>query len=181
MCFLLPSVIDRFGVRVPGGPRTEDWPSPVRHPSRKRSSARERRAGSNPASSAHPTHRSLAQWPEQPTLTRRVRGSSPRRSTAPRCASPSASSPVVQTAAHPAVNREVQVRVLVGEQGGRAGAQAILARSPWWVRHPRLPRVGSSMGEHLVHTEGAYPPSPAPMVRSASSAHGSSPGARTVL
>jgi hypothetical protein len=23
--------------------------------------------------------------------------------------------------------------------GGRAGAQVILARSPWWVRHPRLP------------------------------------------
>lgn len=32
----------------------EDWPSPVRQPSRKRWSARERRAGSNPASSASP-------------------------------------------------------------------------------------------------------------------------------
>lgn len=33
---------------------TEDWPSQVRQPSRKRWSARERRAGSNPASSASP-------------------------------------------------------------------------------------------------------------------------------
>lgn len=53
--FLLLYLTNRFGVRVPGGPATEDWPSQVWHPSRKRWSARERRAGSNPASSAQST------------------------------------------------------------------------------------------------------------------------------
>lgn len=47
-----PTLTNRFGVRVPGDPAKEDWPSQVWHPSRKRWSARERRAGSNPASSA---------------------------------------------------------------------------------------------------------------------------------
>lgn len=80
----------------------EDWPSPVRHPSRKRWSARERRAGSNPASSATPL---WSNGNDTGVRSRRRRFDSCRGYV----------SSEVLVAARPTVTREDQVRVLAGE------------------------------------------------------------------
>jgi hypothetical protein len=155
-----PYLISRFGVRVPGDPqsthrgarrwirvglsahrrvscrcaeptRVEDWPSLVRHPSRKRWSARERRAGSNPASSAAPTQVASSMAESSRLL---LGGFGVR---------------VPGDLRHLLWCNGNTARLLTGRsrfeswwesRGGRAGAQVILARSPWWVRHPRLPR-----------------------------------------
>lgn len=86
----------------PPSPHLEDWPSPVRHPSRKRWSARERRAGSNPASSA------ALPWSNGNDTGVRSRG---RRFDSCR----EYVSSEVLPAARPTVTREDQVRVLAGE------------------------------------------------------------------